>query len=944
MPDPATRLPLPTLPPPPERPPFPVVAAVAPVVLSVAIWLLTGSAFALLFAALGPVVAVANVLDGRRRNRAARRRALARFDGELDELDAAVASAQLEHRSALERAVLDERDELDALRVVGAWREAGDGARAPACLGIATLDSGVAVTGDAREDLDEPRLARIRSLRADASRLAAAPVVVDIARGAGLTGPELATRALARALLLDALATASPASSVVRAPPGEDWVRALPHAVEFVDRRSFGVRRDDGEWCIAWAPTVGGLEGPFPTIVSLGGSVVTAEHGALDDVEPRAVPRGEARRRADRLAGLARRHGVPRASALPERVELGALLDAAAAPGSEPTLAVPVGAAAEGVVELDLVRDGPHALVAGTTGSGKSEALIAWVLALAARCPPSRLAVLLVDFKGGATFAPLAGLPHLAGVVTDLDARRARRAMTGLRAELRRRERVLAAAGVRSIDELAPGELARLVVVVDEYAALVAEHPEVHDTVADLAARGRSLGLHLVLCTQRPSGVVRDAVLANVTLRLALRTTDAAESRAVIGTDAAARLPIEPRGRAIVQDGRATRVVQLAIAAPGDVDRARTVARDARDGRPGSVPPGPVQPWSDPLPVRLARAELPALEGAGRSLGFGLADRPDEQRHEPASWEPGRHGALLVLGAARSGRSTALATLVEAARDGGTSPLVLPSTPADAWTALDGVLARLGSPDAPGLVVVDDADDLVARCSPEHAAGLVERLERLVRRAPGAGVGVALSAVRPGGALHPLAALLEARLVLRQPSREDHVLAGLDGREFRPDAPPGAGSWRALEVQVAEPEGVAADVLAGAVRAAPVPVVALDRSSAVVTGRPAVVARDWRRGGVRIRVLGEDAEPDAAEFGSGPLVVVGDPDAWQAAWGLLAAVRRRVPMLVAPDVSSAELRAISRCRDVPPPLDPAEPGEWWLVADGAVRRVRVRAP
>src|SRR5258708_39991748 len=107
--------------------------------------------------------------------------------------------------------------------------------------------------------------------------------------------------------------------------------------------------------------------------------------------------------------------------------------------------------------------------------------------------------------------------------------------------------------------------MARLVIVVDEFAAVVSGQPELHELFADLSARGRSLGLHLVLCTQRPSGVVRDAVLANITLRISLRVTDRADSVAVIGTDAAAALPVEPPGRALVVDGARVRLVQAPL-------------------------------------------------------------------------------------------------------------------------------------------------------------------------------------------------------------------------------------------------------------------------------------------------------------------------------------------------------------------------------------------
>src|SRR5690606_26247863 len=154
---------------------------------------------------------------------------------------------------------------------------------------------------------------------------------------------------------------------------------------------------------------------------------------------------------------------------------------------------------------------------------------------------------------------------------TDLDPSAARRALESLRAELRHRERRLADAGVRAIDELTPGAepLPRLVVIVDEFAAMIGDFADLHALFADIAARGRSLGVHLVLCTQRPAGVLRDSVMANCTLRISLRVNNAADSSAVIGTPDAAALPARPLGRAIVSvAGGRPRRVQVAVAGP----------------------------------------------------------------------------------------------------------------------------------------------------------------------------------------------------------------------------------------------------------------------------------------------------------------------------------------------------------------------------------------
>ncbi|MCR8672059.1 FtsK/SpoIIIE domain-containing protein, partial [Agrococcus sp. HG114] len=280
---------------------------------------------------------------------------------------------------------------------------------------------------------------------------------------------------------------------------------------------------------------------------------------------------------------------------LPERVDLAAL------PRGRGGLAA-VFLAAEEPIELDLVRDGPHAVVGGTTGSGKSELLIAWVAAMAAGRTTEEVSFLLVDFKGGASFAALHGLAHVVGVMTDLDEPGARRAIESLRAELRRRERQLADQGARSIEE-ARG-LPRLVIVVDEFAAMLAELPDLHRVFVDLAARGRSLGVHLVLCTQRPADAVRDALLANCGIRISLRVTGDADAVAVTGSPQAATIPLEARGRCVVRvSGGATRLAQAALAT-GD-HLAELVAA-------ASALPRQERPWREPLPARLLLRDVGA--------------------------------------------------------------------------------------------------------------------------------------------------------------------------------------------------------------------------------------------------------------------------------------------------------------------------------------------
>lgn len=860
----------------PPKPGFPVVATIAPVVAAGVLVAVTGSALMLLMAALGPVIGLATFVDGRRQRSRARRQSQNRFRGELAAAEEA-ARAACAAETARRRGFATHE---------AAWGRSDAGVVA---AGRGDVPSGVVLGGVPRLD-DDPALAEMRS---EVGTLHDAPVLRAVAGAFAVEGPRGAAAAVARELALRLAARLSPVEADLVAPADEVWTAGLPHTVEPGPPGAYRWRLAEREVAITWG------------VPPDAGAVV------LDSGDADASTRASARRAAAGLAREARAAGVRAPGGeLPQAVPLAALLgDAPAAPG----LAAPLGMTAEGPIVLDLVSDGPHAVVAGTTGSGKSELLVSWVLGMAAGRAPTEVSFVLVDFKGGAAFAPLAGLPHVLGTLSDLDERLARRAIESLRAEIVRRERVLAAAGSRSIDELPPGALARLVVVVDEFAALLAERGDLHALFADLAARGRSLGVHLVLCTQRPSGVVRDAVLANIAVRIALRVADRGDSLGLLGDETAARLPATPRGRAVVVDGTGRRrIAQIALAAPSDV--ARLTA---------SAPSAVAAPWCDPLPAFLAHDDLPPTS---EGIVFGLVDLPAEQRQPVAALRP-RDGHLLVLGAPGAGCSTALASLAAGAGD---AARWLPSDPVELWA----VLADLRAVPDGTLLLADDLDLVLVRCGPDHAVELVDLVARALREGPSRGIRLVASARRLAAPVHALAPLFGSRLLLRLGGRDEHVLAGGDAAQFDARAHPGSGTWHGDVVQVAVPTP-------GERRSIEVPgpvIVRLEaqRELAVVAARPRELLDLWTRDRVRVRVLGApgDGEIDGLDVDPGSTVVIGDPDAWQADWSELARARRELPMLVV-DCSVADLRALTRSREVPPPL---APGEGWLVESGRVRR------
>ncbi|GMA95746.1 hypothetical protein GCM10025881_25700 [Pseudolysinimonas kribbensis] len=253
-----------------------------------------------------------------------------------------------------------------------------------------------------------------------------------------------------------------------------------------------------------------------------------------------------------------------------------------------------IGESIDGPFSIDLRADGPHALIAGTTGSGKSELLQTLVATLAVANRPDEMNFVLVDYKGGAAFKDCVDLPHTVGMVTDLDAHLVERALESLGAELRTREQLLAVAGAKDLEDyldlrgrtptLTP--IARLVIVIDEFASLARELPDFVRGLVNIAQRGRSLGIHLVLATQRPSGVVSPEIRANTNLRIALRVTDTAESSDVIDAPDAARIgqgtpaaptcgsgrrrscPSRPRASAVVGRGASRRARPRRSCAP----------------------------------------------------------------------------------------------------------------------------------------------------------------------------------------------------------------------------------------------------------------------------------------------------------------------------------------------------------------------------------------
>lgn len=364
-------------------------------------------------------------------------------------------------------------------------------------------------------------------------------------------------------------------------------------------------------------------------------------------------------------------------------------------------LRVTLGATSREPFEIDLETDGPHGLIAGTTGAGKSEFLQSLTVGLAANYSPERVAFLFVDYKGGAAFKDCVRLPHSAGMVTDLDEHLAQRVLASLHAEIRKREHHLRDLGAKDMAEVRSSHpqqaMPSLLIVVDEFAALAGEVPEFVDGLVDIAQRGRSLGIHLLLATQKPGGVVSGNIRANTNLRVALRVNNDGESQDVIDANEAGRISRNSPGRAFARTGHSEltefQTAYLGGAAPtglGGHDELTIVPFELLENDSGDAVSdftsigGPTElaaycdalrraatdqgiapaepPWLTPLPELVSTAELVASSDADGAL-VGIVDEPRSQSQYPLSLKLSEIGNLLVYGTAGSGKTTFLRTL-----------------------------------------------------------------------------------------------------------------------------------------------------------------------------------------------------------------------------------------------------------------------------------------
>ena len=388
------------------------------------------------------------------------------------------------------------------------------------------------------------------------------------------------------------------------------------------------------------------------------------------------------------------------------------------------TLAVPLGVSGpDEIVDLNLHEraHGPHGLIAGTTGSGKSELIQSYILSLAVNFHPYDVAFLLIDYKGGGMANLFKDLPHLVGTITNLDKAQSMRALESINAELKKRQRLFAKYNVNHINAYqklfkegkAEEPMPHLFMISDEFAELKSEQPDFMDELISTARIGRSLGVHLILATQKPAGVVNDQIWSNSNFKISLKVSDKEDSMEVLKTPDAASITLPGRAYLEVGNNELYELFQSAYSGAdyrpdeddtkqsflikkinkmgqqqvisqdlsgldetGHVEKVPTqleaVVNKVHDLFEESGAKPLAQPWLPPLRKWISIAELDKRDFHEEwnkpkeplKAVIGQVDIPSEQAQRPVSVNLTETGNLAVFASAGNGKSTFLQTLV----------------------------------------------------------------------------------------------------------------------------------------------------------------------------------------------------------------------------------------------------------------------------------------
>ncbi len=852
--------------------PVPLFSLVVPLGFALVMWWVSSSPAMMLFALMGPVAMVASLVDARRQTRAARRAATedaTRAQRETEQqrahdVEQEAARARRQHASLAD--LLDHGQHRPAARDIGA------GPTAPVLF---------------RVGLDPGRR----------------PVLIPLDAHVCVLGPPEARQRVARALTLTRAWNGSGAEG--------GSISEATHRSEIPANTTLLLTLRERGWA-----ELTDVRTPLDAVEVL-----------VDEVSEAHAARAQRELRASR----ALRHASPTLSDLREVMtgEMSAVglrgveLLSSDAPGADEHDPRPEHSHVRGILGWtdalagptpvwgEVSTDVPHMLVAGATGSGKTETLVALLASMAAAHPPEHFRFAVIDFKGGGGFTRVASLPHNAGITTDLDGDDVLRALAGIRTEMARRETVLRDAGCTDISALPRAvRIPRLLIVIDEFRALCDVVPDARRITADVASRGRALGVHLAVATQRAAGAFGDDLLVNAQTRLCLTPVGDDDARYLLGATVQ-RSPTD----------LASTPRLLYVRRPsGLIDTANPVCVDAQTLEAAArwtaaAPADDWRLWWPELPKELSETTVTDLAhsawACGEGLLLGLRQDLVTTRWSVLDYEPQRDGSLWVVGGPRSGKTTLLQNIRREAMthrrlshqdapDRGRAAdsgkvLVVPVHPALAWDALINAARECDQSPThqPELVVVDGLDAIVRMTPDDVLDDLVAALERVAREGPGRGRFLVFSTSGDEPALSAVTRHVRTRIDL--------------GSRY-----PGRGAMGGDTVQLTrtslDPAELSALSLGGHGRAG---THLLPKLPEVLQGRRAVV-------------LTNDPELWSAHQAANATSVLLDALTPEQALTLSDEMRRRVRQepLVWHDVARITARYVGRdMRRIPPPLD-----------------------
>ncbi|MEK3766652.1 type VII secretion protein EssC [Solibacillus sp. FSL K6-4121] len=376
---------------------------------------------------------------------------------------------------------------------------------------------------------------------------------------------------------------------------------------------------------------------------------------------------------------------------------------------SSQSLAVPIGLKGkDDLVYLNLHEKahGPHGLLAGTTGSGKSEFLQSYILSLSVHFHPHEVAFLLIDYKGGGMAQPFKKLPHLLGTITNIEGsvNFTNRALASIRSELKRRQLLFDRYNVTHINDytdlykqqLAEEPLPHLFLISDEFAELKNEEPDFIRELVSAARIGRSLGVHLILATQKPGGVIDDQIWSNARFKIALKVQDATDSKEILKNTDAASITVTGRGYLQVGNNEVYDLFQSAwsgapylsehsggedeIAIVTDLGLIPLSNIAAKENKQKSISEIEAvvskieetqnilgvkklrSPWLSPLEDRIYNNTYNSEERY--QIAIALVDEPEKQKQTPYYYQVMEDGNIGIFGSSGYGKSTTVLTLL----------------------------------------------------------------------------------------------------------------------------------------------------------------------------------------------------------------------------------------------------------------------------------------